>query len=155
MLQSILRDGKEINIKAKTTPHYGKGGTKIVGWSGAIIQEPYGAALEQVKNVPTGVYVSFRSDGSPALKLYQGVWISEIQGRKVSDLDSFLEAIYAHEKEIKEKPEEDNDGYVRIKTISDTNVTRVATIKLDPHYWGTWQLVEDKEAITGWKFIES
>jgi hypothetical protein len=73
----------------------------------------------------------------------------------VSDIDSFLKAIYAHEKEIKEKPEENNDGYIRIKTISDTNVTKVVTMKLDPHYWGIWQLVEDKEALTGWKFIES
>ncbi|CAB4391055.1 unnamed protein product [Rhizophagus irregularis] len=151
----ILRDGKEMNIKVATTPHYGKETTKIIGWSGAIIQEPYEAALEHVKNVPTGVYVSFRSDGSPSLKLSQGVWITEIQGRKVSDLDSFLEAIYAHEKEIKEKPEENNDGYVRIKTVNNTNVTKVVTMKLDPHYWGIWQLVEDKEAKTGWKFIES
>ncbi|PKY28468.1 trypsin-like serine protease [Rhizophagus irregularis] len=151
----ILRDGKELDIKIKTTPYYGKETTKIIGWSGAIIQEPYEAALERIKNVPTGVYVSFRFNGSPALKLSQGVWIVELQGREVNDIDSFLKAIYAHEKEIKEKPEENNDGYVRIKTISDTNVTEVVTMKLDPHYWGIWQLVEDKEALTGWKFIES
>jgi hypothetical protein len=155
LLQLILRDGKELNIKIKTTPYYGKETTKIIGWSGAIIQEPYEAALERIKHVPTGVYVSFRFNGSPALKLNQGVWIVEIQGREVRDIDSFLKAIYAHEKEIKEKPEENNDGYVRIKTISDTNVTEVVTMKLDPHYWGIWQLVEDKDTLTGWKFIES
>jgi hypothetical protein len=38
---------------------------------------------------------------------------------------------------------------------NNTNVTKVVTMKLDPHYWGIWQLVEDKEAKTGWKFIES
>jgi hypothetical protein len=111
--------------------------------------------LDQVKIVPTGVYVSHRACGSPAVKLQRGTWIVEIQGRKVSDLDSFLEAIHAHEKEIKEKPEEDNDGYVRIKTISSTNVTEVVTMKLVPHYWSTWQLVKDEETMTGWKFIES
>ncbi|GBC06884.1 hypothetical protein RclHR1_07110009 [Rhizophagus clarus] len=150
----ILRGGKEINIKIETTPYSGKEVSKIIGWSGAIIHEPHKAALEQIKNVPTGVYVSFRCDGSPALKLNQGVWIVEIQGRKVNDIDSFLKAIYAHEKEIKENPEEDNDGYVRIKTISDTNVTKVVTMKLDPHYWGISQLVEDKDSLTGWKYIE-
>ncbi|CAB4482019.1 uncharacterized protein OCT59_029483 [Rhizophagus irregularis] len=150
----ILRSGKEINIKVKTTPCYGKETTKIIGWSGAIIQEPYKAALEQIKIVPTGVYISYRFSGSPALKLKLGVWIVEIQGRKVSDIDSFLEAIYAHEKEIKENPEENNDGYVRIKTIGDTNVTKVVTMKLDPHYWGIWQLVVDKDELTGWKYIE-
>ncbi|RIA99412.1 trypsin-like cysteine/serine peptidase domain-containing protein [Glomus cerebriforme] len=147
----ILRDGKEKEIKVTTTPYCDKEVTHIIGWSGAIIQETYKAALEHIKNVPTGVYVSRILRGSPALTIGEGVWIVEIQGRKVSDLDSFLKAIYAHEKEIKECPEEDNDGYIRIKTISQTNVTEVVTIKLDPHYWSTWQLVEDKE---GWKFIE-
>jgi hypothetical protein len=118
------------------------------------MQEPYKAALEQIKNVPTGVYISCRLHGSPALKLNTGVWITEIQERKVSDLDSFLKAIRAYEKEIKEKPEDNNDGYVRIKTISDTSVTKVVTMKLDLHYWGIWQLIEDEEALTGWKFIE-
>ncbi|GBC06882.1 hypothetical protein RclHR1_07110007 [Rhizophagus clarus] len=151
----ILHDGKELNIKVKTTPYYGKETTKIIGWSGAIIQEPYKAALERIKNVPTGVYITFIYNGLPALKLKQGVWIVELQGRKVNDIDSFLKAIYAHEKEIKEKPEENNDGYVRIKTISGTNVTEVVTMKLDPCYWDIWQLVEDKEALTGWKFIET
>jgi len=151
----VLRDKKEMNIKVATTPYYGKETTRIIGWSGAIIQEPYKAALDQVRKVPTGVYISHRTCGSPSLKLKRGTWIVEIQGRKVSDLGSFLEAIRAYEEEIKENPEEDNGGYVRIKTVSNTNVTEVVTMKLDPHYWSTWQLVKDEESITGWKFIEN
>ena len=72
----------------------------------------------------------------------------------MTDLESFLKAIREHEEEIKEKPEEDNGGYVRIKTVGSTNITKVITMKLDPHYWNTWKLVKDDESITGWKFIE-
>ncbi|CAG8542542.1 3371_t:CDS:2 [Funneliformis caledonium] len=149
----IFRDGKEINVKVGTTS-YGKETTRIIGWSGALIQAPYKAALEQVRKVPTGVYVSGKMYGSPAdASLRSGVWIVEIQGRKVSDLDSFLKAIDAYEQEMKEKADE-NDGYVRIKTIDRTNVTNVITMKLDPHYWSTWQLVEDEESTKGWKYVE-
>src|SRR5437016_1247085 len=105
-----------MNIKVATTPYYGKEKevTRIIGWSGAIIQESYKATLDQIKNVPTGVYVSYRSSGSPSIKLIRGTWIAEIQGRKVTDLESFLTAINEHEKEIKENPEENNGGYIRV-----------------------------------------
>ena len=120
------------------------------------MQEPYKAALEQVRRVPSGVYVSNTLHGSPAfLSLERGVWIVEIQERKVTDLDSFLKAIRVREKEIKEKvDDEDDDGYVRIKVINDNDVTDVVTMKLDSHYWGTWHLVEDKGSITEWKYID-
>jgi hypothetical protein len=141
-----------------TTPYNEKETTHIIGWSGALIQKPYKAALEQVKNVPSDVYVSYTLHGSPAyVSLERGVWIVEIQERKVTDLDSFLAAVRAREKEIKEKDcndDEGDDGYVRIKVINDNDVTDVVTMKLDSHYWGTWQLVEDKESITGWKYID-
>ncbi|RIA99361.1 trypsin-like cysteine/serine peptidase domain-containing protein [Glomus cerebriforme] len=151
----ILRDGKEKKVKVETSPYHGKETSRIIGWSGALVQAPYRAVLEQVRNIPTGVYVSCTLYGSPAsVSLRPGIWIVEVQGRKVSDLDSFLEAVHAHEKEMKEKSE-DSSEYIRIKTISRTEVTKVVAMKLDPHYWSTWQLIEDDNAITGWKCVEA
>jgi hypothetical protein len=145
-----------MNVKVATTPYHGKETARIIGWSGALVQAPYRAVLEQVRNVPTGVYVSCTLYGSPAsVSLRPGIWIVEIQGRKVNDLDSFLEAIHAHEKEMKEKSDDDKSDYVRIKTISRMEVTKVVAMKLDPHYWSTWQLIEDENAITGWKCVEA
>ena len=101
------------------------------------------------------MYVSNTLSGSPAyLTIPQGLWIVEIEGRKVSDLDSFLEAIREHEKDVKENPEEYNSGYITIKTINVLEVTTVVTMKLDPHYWGTWQLVEDEKEAKGWKYVD-
>ncbi|RGB42648.1 trypsin-like cysteine/serine peptidase domain-containing protein [Rhizophagus diaphanus] len=152
----ILRDREEKNFKIATTPCNGKETTRIVGWSGALIQEPYKAVLEQVKNVPAGVYVSHTICGSPAyVSLVPGVWIVEIQERKVKDLDTFLEAIHAYENEMKETVDDDNGGYVRIKIINSNDVTDVVTMKLDSHYWKTWQLVEDKETLRGWKYVDT
>ncbi|CAG8506021.1 3909_t:CDS:2 [Cetraspora pellucida] len=146
----ILRDGKEINLKVATTPYPKKETKRIVCWAGALIQMPYKAVLEQVRKPPTGVYVSCTLYGSPAsITFHPGIWIVEVQGRKVHDLDSFLDAVHLHEKEQKEN--EDSDGYVRIKTIDRRDVTHVVAMKLVPHYWDTWELLEDDSTQTGWR----
>ncbi|KAG0198545.1 hypothetical protein BGX28_007994, partial [Mortierella sp. GBA30] len=59
------------------------------------------AVLEQVSNVPTGVYVSCTLYGSPAsTALRPGVWITEVDGMAVADLDEFLNAVHHHEKKV-------------------------------------------------------
>ncbi|RIB12352.1 trypsin-like cysteine/serine peptidase domain-containing protein [Gigaspora rosea] len=146
----ILRDGKEINLKVATTPYPRKETKRIICWAGALIQMAYKAVLEQVRKPPTGVYVSCTLYGSPAsITFHPGIWIVEVQGKKVHDLDSFLNAVHSHEKEQKEN--EDSDGYIRIKTIDRRDVTHVVAMKLVPHYWDTWELVEDDSTQTGWK----
>lgn len=146
----ILRDGKEINLKVATTPYPRKETKRIICWAGALIQMAYKAVLEQVRKPPTGVYVSCTLYGSPAsITFHPGIWIVEVQGKKVHDLDSFLNAVHSHEKEQKEN--EDSDGYIRIKTIDRRDVTHVVAMKLVPHYWDTWELMEDDSTQTGWK----
>lgn len=178
----------------------------MIGWQGALVQQPYKAVLEQVRNIPGGVYVSCTLYGSPASTAVRpGVWITEVQGRPVHDLDSFLQAVHDHAaelvrrrrpsyvpppkkilvKEVKEEDgkaeeksqdgakerkeweeegegegegeeEEDGDeGYMRIKTVSRTDVTKVVAMKLDTHYWETWQLVRDDKAVSGWICIDA
>lgn len=62
---------------------------------------PYKAVLEQVSNVPTGVYVSCTLYGSPAsTALRPGVWITEVDGIPVSSLDEFLDAVHHHERKV-------------------------------------------------------
>jgi len=62
---------------------------------------PYKAVLEQVSNVPTGVYISCTLYGSPAsTALRPGVWITEVDGIPVSNLDEFLDAAHHHERKV-------------------------------------------------------
>lgn len=62
---------------------------------------PYKAVLEQVSNVPQGVYVSCTLYGSPAsTALRPGVWITEIDGIPVANLDEFLDAVHHHENKV-------------------------------------------------------
>lgn len=74
---------------------------RIVAWAGALIQMPYKAVLEQVSNVPQGVYVSCTLYGSPAsTALRPGVWITEVDGVPISNLDEFLDAVHHHEHKV-------------------------------------------------------
>ncbi|KAL0079035.1 trypsin-like cysteine/serine peptidase domain-containing protein [Phycomyces blakesleeanus] len=182
----VLRDGAEIEVKVPMSEFSGFETTRVIGWQGALIQRPYKAVLEQVRDVPQGVYVSCTLYGSPASHVLRpGVWIVEVQGKPVKDLDSFLAVIHKHEEEMcrRRRPsyippvrrsaeqranitfsdeealktddvEDDDDtndeGYVRIKTVSRNGTVRVVAVKLDLHYWDTWQLVLDPNSICGW-----
>lgn len=183
----ILRDGNELNVNVPMSEFSGYETTRVIGWQGALIQRPYKAVLEQVRNVPAGVYVSCTLYGSPASNVLRpGVWIVEVQGKPVHDLDSFLEVVHLHEQEMSRRrrpsyippvrrtaeeqakvedadddnlpanTEEDDDdddndeGYIRIKTISRNEIVRVVAVKLDLHYWDSWQLVRDDKSVSGW-----
>ncbi|KAI7866010.1 trypsin-like cysteine/serine peptidase domain-containing protein [Spinellus fusiger] len=182
----ILRDGKELDVNVPLSELGGQETTRVVGWQGALIQKPYKSVLEQVRNVPQGVYVSCTLYGSPASHVLRpGVWIVEVQGQPVQDLDSFLTAVHKHETEMcrrrrpsyippvrrsaeqqarlnfseeealkTDEAEDDDDtndeGYIRIKTVSRDETVRVVAVKLDLHYWDTWQLVPNDTSICGW-----
>ncbi|KAF7720820.1 serine protease [Apophysomyces ossiformis] len=181
----ILRNGKELTVNVPLSEYSVNETTRVVHWQGALLQRPYKAVLEQVKNVPTGVYVSCTLYGSPASNVLRpGVWITEVQGKPVSDLDCFLEVVHAYEAEqcrrrrssyvpptqrtaeeraqqnftdedaLRADDEEDDDtndeGYIRIKTVSRNETVRVVAVKLDLHYWDTWQLIQDGKTVCGW-----
>jgi S1-C subfamily serine protease len=89
------------------------------------------AAQRSIDSV--GVYVAFFGYGSPASRygLTAGSRIVEVDGKKVADLDSFLEL-------VGDVPEGES---VRLTTVSWNNVPRVITLKLDPVYWPTWEIL--------------
>ncbi|CAO3614758.1 unnamed protein product [Cunninghamella echinulata] len=185
----ILRDGKEVEVEVPLSKFSGYETKRIIGWQGALIQSPYKAVLEQVRTVHSGVYVSCTLYGSPASNVLRpGVWITEVQGKEVHDLDDFLEVIHQNEKEItrRRRPsyvppvrrsvderevhfedkdvlstddvdDDDNndEGYIRIKTVSRNDTVRVVALKLDLHYWSTWELQRDESTISGWKSLEA
>ncbi|KAG0239678.1 serine protease [Actinomortierella wolfii] len=266
----VLREGQELCLNVPTVSLEGAETDRIIGWAGALVQMPYKAVLEQVANVPSGVYVSCTLYGSPAsTALRPGVWITEVDGIPVSNLDEFLDAVHRHERKVvrsrqgslccnalkrlslnKDKRlssevlnsnyqaamaagaaaqaaaqppnapaqppktstmpviqdtqsvhpydttapgpavappppgsfaegynqnvmspvmsptmspsldktlEEDlaqGQGYVRLKTVSRNEMTAVCALKLDPIFWGTWELTKDPTNVSGWKSVD-
>jgi hypothetical protein len=95
-------------------------------------KEPHMAVCMQRKDMPPGVYSSWWSNGSPAhmYGLRAMVWITEVNGIKVYNLDSFLNAVAKFPSET----------FVRIRTIDFSNRPAVIALKTDYHYWPTWEL---------------
>ncbi|ORX44948.1 trypsin-like serine protease [Hesseltinella vesiculosa] len=183
----ILRKGKELVVRVPLTNFSGYETTRVVGWQGALIQRAYKAVLEQVRHDTLGVYVSCTLYGSPASNVLRpGVWITEVQGQKVNNLDEFLHVVHNNEADAmrrrrpsyippahrpvgdrqcmpaaedkmltvheSEEDEDDNndEGYIRLKTVSRNGTVRVVALKLDLHYWVSWQLKHDASAMSGW-----
>lgn len=131
----VFRDGAELELDIPTTTFSGYETTRVIGWQGALIQMPYKAVLEQVRNIPTGVYVSCTLYGSPASTVLRpGVWISEIQGRPVNDLDTFLKTIKFYEQQAKNRrrrskyipPVQRKDSIEEEPPVKDRDVLTVA-----------------------------
>ncbi|KAF9353744.1 serine protease [Mortierella sp. AD094] len=125
---TILREGQEIQITVPTVPLLGTGTNRILAWAGALIQMPYKAVLEQVSNIPTGVYVSCTLYGSPAsTALRPGVWITEVDGIRVADLDEFLDAVHHHENKVV-RSRQGSVCEVALKRISMGNSKRFSSV---------------------------
>ncbi|KAJ3250964.1 hypothetical protein HDU77_006237 [Chytriomyces hyalinus] len=140
----LLRDKEEMTVRVPTEILDGEGTTRAVVWAGAMFQEPHRAVLHQSKSLPSRVYVSNRSKGSPAYMYGLGStqWITHVNGHPTPDLDAFIKAVSTLPA--------DNE-YVRVKTVTFDNVPLVLSIKNNVHYFPTVEVVRDESAgLCGW-----
>jgi S1-C subfamily serine protease len=128
----ILRDGEELSIEVSPKEMTGQGTTRAVLWAGALLQAPHPALSSQFGIPPGGIYVSRHWYGSPSTRYHLEATsrIVEVDGQRVSDLDSFLMAVSS---------KNDRDA-VRLKTIDLDGKPTVITLKLELEYWPTYEL---------------
>jgi S1-C subfamily serine protease len=136
---TVWRSRAEQNIEVDTVELPSTDIDRIVQWAGATLQAPHRAMSAQRGIPPVGVYVGYFSYGSPATRygLYPGRRIVEVDGIPTPDLDAFLAAVKGRE----------DRASVRLRTITWNNAPEVITLKLDKHYWPTYELVRSG---TGW-----
>ncbi|KAF9122093.1 hypothetical protein BGW39_010047 [Mortierella sp. 14UC] len=141
----VLRKKVEVKLTVPTEPISGQGTNRLVIWAGAMMHEPHKAVLQQSKTLPSRVYVSARSKGSPSYMygMVPTMWITHINGTPTPDLDSLLVAV---------KKCQDN-SYVRVKAMSFDMVPTVLSIKTNMHYWPTAEMVRDDNEESGWRKV--
>jgi S1-C subfamily serine protease len=127
-----------LNVKTAALP--GNDVDRLVAWAGATLQAPHRAIAAQRGIAPQGVYVAFYSFGSPATRygLQPGRRIVEVDGQATPDLDAFLKAVSGRADRTS----------LRLKTVNWNNAPEVITLKLDRHYWPTYEL---RRTAAGWE----
>ncbi|KAI0244473.1 hypothetical protein L0F63_001554 [Massospora cicadina] len=143
---TVLRSKQVLDLVVPTNKADGSGISRVVCWAGACIHEPHKAVLQQSKHMPSRVYISGRSRGSPAYMygLTHTNWITAINDIPTPHLDAFLAA-------VRQLPD---NTYVRVRIITFDNIPSVLSIKTNHHYWPTSELVKDPTAEHGWRLIE-
>ena len=129
---TVWRDGEETVVPLATAALTGHDIDRVVMWGGATLQAPHRAMIAQRGIPPEGVYVGYFSYGSPATRygLFPGRRIVEVDGIPTPDLDAFLKVVSG-------RPDR---SAIRLRTITWNNAPEVITLKLDQHYWPTYEL---------------
>lgn len=130
----VWRHDRVETIRVETATLDGEGMDRLVSWAGALLQAPHRALSAQRGISPEGVYVSFFNFGSPASHygLVAGRRIVEVDGVPTPDLDAFLDRVAG---------KQDGDS-LRIRTINWNDEVDVLTLRLDKHYWPSYQLIK-------------
>jgi hypothetical protein len=128
----VWRDGEEQLVTLNTAALSGNDIDRIVMWAGATLQAPHRAMIAQRGIPPEGVYVGYFAYGSPATRygLFPGRRIVEVDGVPTPNLDEFLKVVSG-------RPDR---SAIRLRTITWNNAPEVITLKLDRHYWPTYEL---------------
>jgi len=137
---TVWRDGEQKIVPLATAALTGHDIDRVVMWGGATLQAPHRAMIAQRGIPPEGVYVGYFSYGSPATRygLFPGRRIVEVDGIPTPDLDAFLKVVSG-------RPDR---SAIRLRTITWNNAPEVITLKLDQHYWPTYELNRTAE---GWE----
>jgi S1-C subfamily serine protease len=131
----VSRNGREETGRVATVELDGLGIERVVSWAGALLQMPHRELAVQRGVGSGGVYVSFFNFGSPASRygLFAGRRIVAVDGEPTPDLEAFVRVTSSLG---------DRDS-VRLNTMTFNDVPEVITMKLDPQYWPSYELVRD------------
>jgi len=137
---TLWRGTSEMTVDVPTTALGGQDVDRFLIWAGATLQLPYRAIVAQRGIEPEGVMVSYFYYGSPASRvpLLPLRRIVEVNGVPTPDLDAFIKAV----------GNRSDRSSVRLKTINWNQAVEVQTLKLDKHYWPTYELKLTKD---GWQ----
>ena len=137
---TIWRGEGERTIDVPTVALGGQDVDRFVIWAGATLQLPYRAIVAQRGIEPKGVMVSYFYYGSTASRapLMPLRRIVEVDGVPTPDLDAFIQAVANRA----------DRSSLRLKTVNWNDAVEVLTLKLDKHYWPTYEL---RRTATGWQ----
>ena len=147
-----LRKGEVVDVTCELSEELCAGTGRLLHWAGAQLQPTHRPVAElgfRPTDPATGahldVFISRWYHGSPAQRygLYALNWVASVNGTPTPTLDSFVEATKALE----------DGAFVRLKLIALNGRPKVLTVKLDLHYWPTWELRRTTDGTNEWERV--
>jgi len=91
----IVRDCQEVSVKLPTVSADDVETDRAISFCGAVLHRPHHAVRQQISKLFSEVYVSARTRGSPSYQygLAPTNFITHVNGKPTSDLESFLAAV--------------------------------------------------------------
>lgn len=123
----LVRDGALSEVRLPLASWATDGVRQVLTWAGLVLHDPHLELFAQRALAPTGVYVSWRWDGSPAGEagFRAGERIVELDGVPVPSLAAFAERIAALERA----------RYLTLRVEDVDGRPLVRTIGFDPEQW--------------------
>ncbi len=139
----VVREKEMMDVQVKLTRTANFLTKQVVFWSGCALQEPHHGVRQAIKNLPSKVYCTSMSQGSPSRFYTVGItnFITHVNEQPTPTLDAFIKVI----KTIKD------NSYCKLRIVSYDNIPMAQTLKVNYHYFPTSEL--SKNAKTGeWEF---
>ncbi|KAI1210914.1 Pro-apoptotic serine protease NMA111 [Annulohypoxylon truncatum] len=141
----IVRESKEMRLQVPTSPADDVETNHAISFCGAVLHVPHLAVRQQISKLPSEVYVSARSRGSPAKHygLAPTNFITHVNGVSTPDLKTFLEHVV----------KVPDNTYFRLKAMTFDNQPWVITMKKNEHYFPTVEWIKDGSEPCGWRRV--
>ncbi|KAH7140862.1 trypsin-like cysteine/serine peptidase domain-containing protein [Dactylonectria macrodidyma] len=139
----IVRGGQQLTLQLHTILDDDVETVHLINLCGATFQRPHRAIRQQIKKLPSEVYVASRLYGSPAARyaLSPTTFITHINDIPTPDLDSVIQV-------SREIPD---NIYFRVRGVSLKAIPFVITIKKNEHYFPTTEWLRDSTEPLGWR----
>ncbi|KAI6091391.1 Pro-apoptotic serine protease NMA111 [Hypoxylon rubiginosum] len=141
----IVRESEEMKLEVPTSPADNVETDHAISFCGAVLHVPHLAVRQQISKLPSEVYVSARSRGSPAYQygLAPTNFITHVNGKPTPDIKSFLENVVKIP----------DNTYFRLRAITFDDQPWVITMKKNEHYFPTTEWTKDNSELCGWKRV--
>ena len=152
LLLSVLRKGEVVDVTCELSEESCAGTGRLLHWAGAQLQPTHRPVAElgfRPTDPSTGahldVFISRWYHGSPAQRygLYALNWVASVNGIPTPTLDSFIDATKVL-------------GGRRVCSAQADRLNarpKVLTVKLDLHYWPTWELRRTTDGTNEWERV--
>lgn len=142
----VVRKMGEERLQVPTVPTSELETDRVVAFCGAILHRPHHAVRQQISKVHSDIYIVARMRGSPAYMygLAPTNFIMAVNGVPTQDIESFL----------RETNKIKDNTYFRLKMMTFDNVSWVATLKANNHWFPTVEFVKDSAAREGWRRVQ-